>query len=61
MANKVKIKMLTGIAGNHLNEKGEVRGLFAYIPGTEIDWDAVEAKRMVEAGYAQYVTTAERK
>ena len=61
MAATKRIKLLTGIAGNHLDANGQVRGQFAYIPGTELDWDAKEADRFVSAGYAQFIKTADGK
>ena len=59
-ANTKRIKLLTGIAGNHIDANGHTRQ-FAYIPGTELEWDAKEADRFVAAGYAQFIKTADGK
>lgn len=48
--NKVKIRLLTGLAGHRQNGVP-----FSYSPGTEVEWDAKEAARFVDAGYAEYV------
>ena len=54
-AKTTRIKLLTGLAGNRLDEKGRERGTFTYAPGAVIDWDAEEAKRLVDRGYAEFV------
>ncbi len=45
---KVKIKLLQGMGGN-------VPHFFSHQPGAILDWDAVEAQRMVERGMASYI------
>lgn len=60
----VRIKLLQSIAGNHMGESDPdpktgktsivARSVFAYHVGAVLDWDAVEAARFVERGYAVY-------
>ena len=45
--NMRRIKMLTGISGNRKNGTP-----FSYTRGDKIEWDATEAARFIERGYA---------
>lgn len=63
MASKktVRIKFNTSIGGNALDERGQSRGQFVYLPGQEVDWEEKEAAVFVERGYATYVTQQQAK
>ena len=51
--NLVRIKLHASMGGHRPNGSP-----FAHQTGTSVDWDAKEAKRLVEAGYASYETVA---
>jgi hypothetical protein len=52
---KVRIKLNTSLAGNNLDDKGNARDYFNLYPGSEVDWDADEAAKLVRRGWASYV------
>lgn len=52
---KVKVKLLTAMVGNYLNEKKEAAGHFAYSKGDVIEMLESEAKNYVAKGYAVLV------
>ncbi len=53
-----KIKMLTSMVYSIFDKSGKnITGIGSVVPGQEIEWNATEAQRFVDKGYAQFVNS----